>query len=255
MIPIPGNLRVNADDFGLSPSVSRAITAAAEAGLINSISVTPFSDAQTASRLRAVAARPELRIGAHLTFLEVPFLTKPPGFSDGPPSDYRAFLRAYLRGKIAPAAVYQEWRAQIQLLRERLGGRTLSHLDSHQHVHVLPGLWVVGRRLQGEFSIPRLRVPWEGTGHAARKNFPFGLALQTLAWLRRHGADEHFFGVGASLHFTAAAFQSFAQRVAQNPQQNFELMIHPDENPRGQFELAELRRWLEMLAEEKSRHS
>jgi predicted glycoside hydrolase/deacetylase ChbG (UPF0249 family) len=245
----PPNLRVNADDFGLAPGISRAILDAARAGEVNSVSVVPFQDRESKESFAHLAALPGVRIGAHLTFLEVPLLTRPARFPDGsPPADYRAFLGAWLRREIPAAAVYAEWTAQLIRLADRLGeGRASSHLDSHQHIHLLPGLWEVACRLRAELSIPVIRVPWEGTLRAWRKDPPFGAALQTLAWARRRASVEGCFGVATSMRFQAGANRAFAARVARETDRGFELMIHPDESDRGRREMEELRRWHGLL--------
>lgn len=48
--------------------------------------------------------------------------------------------------------VREELEAQLDRFRELLG-RNPTHVDGHQHVHVLPGAWVGGPRQGG--SMPR----------------------------------------------------------------------------------------------------
>ncbi|SRR6266542_616665 len=249
MMPrIPANLRINADDFGLSPSISRSIFRAAEEGLVNSTSVVPFRDSESLGLLAELVAIRDFRAGAHLTFIEVPLLTRPASLPDGlPPADYRAFLAAFLRGKIQPSDVRVEWKAQLDLLRQRLGANPIHHLDSHQHLHLLPRLWTVIVELQRDYGVPTVRRPYERSMRAWFKSFPMGVGLQALAASRPGPISERFFGAGASMGFTAEPHRRFAEEVMSNPTQPYELMVHVGEDERGQRELHELRRWLEYM--------
>jgi predicted glycoside hydrolase/deacetylase ChbG (UPF0249 family) len=240
---IPSNLRVNADDFGLEPAVSRAIAGAAARGLVNSVSVVPFQDDEPSlALLRALG--PGVRIGAHLTYIEVPLLTRPAAFPDGrPPAGYRDLLAAYLRGKIRSAEVLAEWRAQLELLRARID-RPISHLDGHQHLHLLPPLWRVTLELQRQFGIELVRRPAEASRRAWLKDFPMGAGLQLLAVSRPGATPERFFGVGTSMGFRADAYRPMAAEIAAHPERRYELMVHPGEDARGRQELAELERFL-----------
>jgi predicted glycoside hydrolase/deacetylase ChbG (UPF0249 family) len=245
--PIPGNLRINADDFGLTPAISRSIVAAAQEGLINSVSVVPFHDQESRELLGQLLALPQVHIGAHLTFIEVPLLTRPAAFPDGlPPAGYRGFLAAYLRGKIDVEQVRAEWRAQLDLLRSRLGPRPIHHLDGHQHLHQMPRLWPVTRQLQQEYQVAVVRRSREASWRAWLKDFPLGAGLQALAWSRSGRAEERFFGVGTSMGFRAAAYTRLAGEIAAHPERRYELMVHPGADPRGQRELEELRAWLSL---------
>ena len=248
MSRIPPNLRINADDFGLSAALSRAIAQAARDGLVNSISVVPFHDDESLRLLEALAARPDVRVGAHLTFIEVPLLTRPARYPDGrPPATYRQFLTAYLGGKVSARDVAVEWAAQLDLLGSRLGRKPIDHLDGHQHLHLLPALWRVARGLQRDYHVPVLRCPRERSLRAWLKDFPMGAGLQALALSRPGPVEERFFGVGTSMGFRAAAYAAEADLVRSHPERAYELMVHPGEDARGQRELEELARWLERL--------
>lgn len=238
---IPANLIINADDFGLDPGISKAIAHCVEEGLINSFSVMPFSDPFHDDLLKSLLARhPGIRVGAHLSLLtaENRFREHPDHFKD--------FLRLYLTGRYPAARIRAEWERQIRFLGAYLGGpEKLAHLDSHQHIHILPGIWPVARSLQAEFGIPRLRVPYESMRRALPVKFPFGLGLQCLARLRFGKRDARLIGFATSTSFTVAANQDSLRAALANPDKLFELMVHPAEGPvdAARFgEVEELRR-------------
>lgn len=225
--PIPANLIINADDFGLDARVSMAIALCLDEGLINSFSVYPFSDPFHEGLLRAVLRRhPAAKVGAHLA-VTGPGLREHPGH-------FRDFLSRYVTGRFPLPRLRSAWASQIGDLRRRIG-RDPDHLDSHQHLHVLPGLWGMALSLQREFNVPRLRVPYEGLRRGLAYRFPFGAGLQALARLRAEGAPPAFLGFFTSTSFTLEANRAGLERVLAAPERRFELMVHPavPEMPEG----------------------
>ncbi|MEO6097699.1 MAG: ChbG/HpnK family deacetylase [Fibrobacteria bacterium] len=218
---IPANLIINADDFGLDPRISRGIALCLDEGLINSFSVFPFSDDYHAALLSSILEKhPQAKVGAHLSLI-------------GPAMEehrdhHRDFLRRYLTLKIKPAEVRTMWREQVEVLGAYLGGTDkIAHLDSHQHLHVLPGLWQAAKSLQVEFSIPRLRVPYESLVRAVGYRFPFGLGMQVLARMRREKGSPGFIGFFTSTCFSVEANRVGLAQVMRRLGMMFELMVHP----------------------------
>ena len=156
-------------------------------------------------------------------------------------------MAAWLRGKVRAADVAIEWRAQLDLLRSRLGGKPIHHLDGHQHLHVVPGLWRVTLALQREYGVALIRRPCEPTRRAWLKDFPMGAGLQALAACRAVRREERFFGVGTSMAFRARAYRRLGAAVLAHPERRYELMVHPGEDARGEREMAELAAWLDHL--------
>jgi len=224
---IPDNLVINADDFGLDARVSMAIALCLDEGLINSFSVYPFSDPFHEGLLRAVLRRhPSVKVGAHLA-VTGPGLREHPGH-------FRDVLSRYVTGKFPLAHLRPTWKEQVEALRRRLG-RAPDHLDSHQHLHVLPGLWGIALSLQREFDVPRLRVPYEGLRRGLGYRIPFGAGLQALARMRAGHRPPAFLGFFTSTSFTLEGNRVGLERVLAQPQRRFELMVHPavPEMPEG----------------------
>ena len=140
-------LIINADDFGLSAGVNRGILEAHRAGTVGSASLlvnTPgFADAVEAAR-----AAPELDVGLHLNLTA--------GSRFGPLSHLVALA---LAGRIDARDVAAECAAQIERLRAT--GLRITHLDGHEHVHVLPGIWRPVVETAREAGIAVVRVPLE----------------------------------------------------------------------------------------------
>src|SRR6202012_5583899 len=116
-------LIINADDFGLSSIVNRAILATMEEGLVTSTSMMAnmpgFEHGVGLARVHAKLAG---RIGVHLNLTEGRPLTKPildcRQFCDE--SGEFAYRRTplFFLSKRVRNAVYQEFKAQVERLRE-----------------------------------------------------------------------------------------------------------------------------------------
>jgi hopanoid biosynthesis associated protein HpnK len=155
-------LIVHADDFGLSEAVNRAVIAAHEGGIVTSTSLmaggSAFEHAVALAR-----SRPSLDVGVHLTLTEqLPVAANVPSLVDregklSPHATNLAQRRAL--GRISMADVRTELDAQIRRVLD--SGITPTHLDGHQHVHVLPGVAQVVLELARAYRIRAVRYPAE----------------------------------------------------------------------------------------------
>lgn len=120
-------VRINADDFGMSHGVSRAIISLIRSGAVNTASLMVTTAAAGDAAARARSAGLTERIGLHLT------LTWGRACAEaGRPFRDANFLHA--GGSYADeAVVLREFRCQLERFR-RLLGRDPAHVDSHQHV-------------------------------------------------------------------------------------------------------------------------
>lgn len=233
-------LIVNADDFGLHPLINAGIIKGHQEGFITSTSLMPSAPCwQEAVRL--AKENPRLGIGVHLTLVGgVPSVLPKEKVSsllddDGlflP--DYVAFAKRYYSGAVKRSELEAELRAQLE--RALSCGVNITHIDSHQHTHVLPGINSLVLKLSNEYNIIRVRIPKEGylftggfqTG-VGRLIGRSGLSFcADLAALRadslglRH--PQHFYGMLAGGHLNA---QLIANILRQLPEGVSEIMTHP----------------------------
>jgi predicted glycoside hydrolase/deacetylase ChbG (UPF0249 family) len=115
--------------------------------------------------LEQLRDRPRLDAGVHLTLVGERPLSPPAavpsllGRGGAFLPHVRDFALRYALGGIAAAEVEAELRRQIERLLK--AGLTLVHLNSHQHLHVLPRVFAVVLRLAEEYRIPFVRIPRE----------------------------------------------------------------------------------------------
>ena len=136
-------LIVNADDFGLTPGVNRSIAELYRAGALSSATLMAtgafFDDAVAIAR-----ANPGLETGCHILLVdgtpalpphEIPSLC-PDGKSFR--TTLTTFVRDLLSFRIRASEIIAEACAQIRLLQR--AGLHVSHMDTHKHTHLFPGI-------------------------------------------------------------------------------------------------------------------
>lgn len=155
-------LIVNADDYGLTDGVSRAIIRAHREGIVTSTSLLALAPAfeRTSSWL---ADAPGLGTGAHLavvgedppllTAKEIPSLVDKRGRLA---NSWKTFLPRAALGRIDADDLRREFGAQLDRIEG--AGITIDHIDSHQNLHLWPGVRDVVLRLGDERGIRAVRV-------------------------------------------------------------------------------------------------
>lgn len=223
-------LLVNADDFGLHADIDRGILDCVEAGTVQSLSFSPQGRSLDWSKLRELQSA-GVRVGLHLTLVGEPWGTDGRVFVKWP-----QLVRWVLTGGSAARRAL-EAEADWQMNQCLEHGITPDHLDSHQHVHVFPGVWQAAMRLVRRHAIRRLRIPHCPTWKAIKRNAP-GVALQLLAAQRAATMPGALPCLGLAwaghnttdrliAELTALAARRAASRV---PIDSVELVMHPGRN-------------------------
>ena len=255
-IPLPGphpftRLVVNADDFGISARINEGIVLAHRAGIVTATSLMAVGRAfdQAVQCCRAV---PTLDVGVHLTLVAerplLPCRSSLAGDDGRFPASAGAFLQHWLTGSIRRADVQAEWSAQIERVLDH--GIRVTHLDSHQHVHILPGLADLSLHLAARYNIPFVRVPVEDLRgdqwpSLHRINRMFGATVLRASWAlaRLTGAKQANFRPLRFLGFQDGGRLDDLRlrrllRVLR-PGRAYELMCHPGLTP----DEPDLKRW------------
>lgn len=230
-------LIVNADDFGRHVHINEAVEKGLREGILRSATLMAggraFEDA--ISRVRRL---PRLGLGIHFTLVDgVPVL--PPeeipslvGENGTFLPNYNAFSRHYARGGVRLEEVRAELAAQLEKLAA--AGLVVDHADSHQHMHVLPGIAEVVTGLCREAQIPALRAPFApllagGFGGIGQFVGRVGLALlaRNAARLARQAGlfvPGHFAGIVAGEAVDEAELIKVISRLREG---TTEVMMHP----------------------------
>lgn len=228
----PRRLVIHADDFGLARGVNRAIEEGLDAGEITSASIL-LGGPRTGEALAWAAAHPEHDFGVHLNLThgrpllpaaEVPSLVG----ADGRFHTLGRFLMRATLGRVRLSEIAAEWRAQIEAVRA--AGVRISHLDSHQHVHLVPGIFrgvavtlateqhLVLRAMDGPVSIRPSRPDVKGIALALATRIDVGRRY-------RHVAAAHGAGTALRDHATLRDLRATLQDAV--PGETYELVVHP----------------------------
>lgn len=236
-------LIVNADDFGLAESINAGIMKGVKEGLITSTSLM-CSAPSFADAVQRAQKYPNLGLGIHLTLVggvapvlppeQVPSLINEKGVF---PDNYVLLAQRLYSGRLKLEEVRRELSAQIE--KGLATGLKFTHLDSHQHIHVLPGLQDLTLELAANYGFKAVRIP--GEAYTWKGGFDCGMVrmlgkcgLSFCSALFRgklKGKDlvapDHFFGMVAGGHLN----QQLVGNILLNlPDGVSEIMTHPGLN-------------------------
>ncbi|HVN94619.1 MAG TPA: ChbG/HpnK family deacetylase [Terracidiphilus sp.] len=236
-----GALIINADDFGLTSSVNRAIIELHTAGVVTSTSLMARAGA-TDDAIALALRTPTLGVGCHVVLVDGEPVLPPeqiPTLIDLRtghfPASLATFLRRLFSGRIRIAEVEAEISAQIALLQQR--GLRLTHVDTHKHTHVFSQILRPLLRAAHAAGIRAVRNPFEPhwSTRATRRAHWMRLAqVGALRWLepesqriiREAGfvTTSGTVAVAGTGILDAATLRSLLRAL---PNGNWELVTHP----------------------------
>ena len=147
------------DDFGLTQGVNRGIIRAFKHGLLTSTSIMAVGEAAEEAMALALE-NPDLDVGIHLVLADEPPLLPPETLPTlvsrhGLLPSRNRILKAIVSRKLDYGQVEAEWCAQVEKVLK--SGIKITHLDSHQFLHLFPGLSNVSRNIRRRYHIPFMR--------------------------------------------------------------------------------------------------
>ena len=217
-------LIINADDFGMSSTVNRAIVSSMEAGLVTSTSIMAnmpgFEDA-----IELLRQHPSVRgrVGIHLNLTEGHPLSRPildsPLFCDEAGTFlYHRERPLFHLGRKDQEAVYEELKAQLE--KVLAAGIQPIHLDSHHHIHTEWAVAPLMRRLARAYGIPRIRLTRNMGRQPAYPKRVYKAIFNR--WRLSHDASlsttDYFGDIGDMLYFSRRQWPAG---------KTIEIMVHP----------------------------
>lgn len=187
---MPLRLIINADDFGLTPGINRAIAELHQANALTSATLmatgTAFDDA-----VKIAHANPALGVGCHIVLTDGAPISPPhtiPTLLGQNKTTFRPslsdFVQALLRGAICEEEIEREAIAQIEKLQH--ASIRITHLDTHKHTHLFAAVTRPLLRAAERCSIRAIRNPFEpkwnlALGHGSTLR---GLQVKLLSRLK-----------------------------------------------------------------------
>jgi len=165
------NLVINADDYGFTEGINESVMECYSRGAVTDISFLACGD--SFEHATELAEKNNLRkIGIHLALTES---FRPVSSAQDVPTlidkngkflaNYRLFLIRYFTGAVKNDEIYTEFKNQIRKVKK--AGFEITHLDSHEHIHVVPGILKIALALAKEEGIKYIRFPLEKAGFFA----------------------------------------------------------------------------------------
>jgi len=244
---MPARLILNADDFGLTRGINRAIAELHSAGALTSATLmangAAFDDA-----IRIAHAQPTLGLGCHIVLTDGIPISPPETIPTLLGPDGRTFRRsltdffaAALLGRISEADIAREALAQIS--RIQLQGIEITHLDTHKHTHILPRVARPLLAVAERTGIRAIRNPFEPGWSSSIGVSPFfrRVQLRGLGYLKplffslpqiRDGrvcTTDGTLGVSATGSLDATTLRAILNII---PNGTWELVCHPGYNDR-----------------------
>lgn len=237
-------LIVNADDFGIHSLVNAGIIEGHEKGIITSTSLLATGDAFDEA-IALAKTHPSLGIGVHVALVgglrpacdpnEVSSLLTEEGVF---PATYGTFMKWLMNGRIQQEELRKEILQQFSIIMN--AGIPITHVDGHQHLHVLPA--VLPHVLEGmkQYGLNKIRMPAEssfffnGVSSMVRIAGKWGLsyvASQAKTIIKKEGfiTTDYFWGMINGGGLTEEALLPILKAVAKK-QGTHEIMTHPGKN-------------------------
>ncbi len=154
-------LIVNADDFGLSPSVNQAVIRAHREGILTTASLM-VNEAGFDEAVKLAKENPKLGVGLHLTLLH--------GHSALPPEKIPGLVNRrheFSNSPVGVGMIYffddvlrEQLRAEIhaQFEKFRSTGLSLDHVNGHLHLHLHPVIFQILMDDSEQLGIRHLRL-------------------------------------------------------------------------------------------------
>ena len=232
---------MNADDFGLTSGVNRAILEAHRSGILTSATLMANSPAFDEA-VRLAREFPKLSVGCHIVLVNGNPVSSPsaiPSLATGHPGRFRESISSVawcaLTRQLNPSEIENEVTAQIRKIQA--AGITASHVDTHKHTHLFPPILHAVLRAAAACGVPAIRNPIEPRGLPTKESAKLvkrGLQLRLLRWIAGDltrtveaaglRTTDGTIGIAATGSLTLDLFQRL---VASLPDGTWELVCHP----------------------------
>lgn len=151
---------LNADDFGMSHDLNRAVLEGYNYGFLRSASICANGEAFESAINEILPECQDLGLGVHLNIIEGKALTHAECLTDNKGFFNKGYLWFMLNSgkKEVIKTIEKEFRAQIEKIQSVA---KVDHIDSHVHVHAIPEIFRLTARLAKEYNIPYIRTQHE----------------------------------------------------------------------------------------------
>ena len=230
------NIIINADDLGMTPGTNKAIFNGYDHGMITHTSIMANGD-YFSEAIVGLQERKELGVGIHLNLTYGKALHFNSVYNDAEGIfnlGYLKLLALSIRNKEFLKVIEVEFEQQI--LRVVHAGNSITHLDSHRHIHLIPGIYPIVAKLAKKYNISRVRLVNENIidsmSLSGRYNFILNggiikyLLLRTFTAIDASHANLYKNIKFYSILYTGVVTRDILQKLRISDE-NYEVMVHP----------------------------
>lgn len=230
---------INADDFGASKGTNKAIIQGSTSGIINSTSIM-INIFNVDDEDKNFLYNTNINLGLHLNLTNEYAVSKKEDIDllvDKNGKFKNGFVKLFLLSLIHPIKfkkqVELEIRAQIEKYKK--SNIKLLHIDGHRHIHTIPSIFSIIKKLAKEYNIDRIRIINENIFYTIKYNkdysflFDGGLikyfVLIFFSMINHYKTDTYFF----SILYTGKIFEDKVLKIKiPKKYNNLEIMVHPN---------------------------
>jgi len=230
-------LIINADDLAMTPGANKGIFNGYDNGQITHASIMANGD-YFQDAMQGMQDRKKLGLGIHLNLTYGKALINNHLYCNANGEFNLSYTQLlFFKNQNFLKAVEREWEAQIEkVLLYFDTPKTLTHLDSHRHVHLLPHLYPIVIKLAHKYHIKRVRLIKENILSTLmltkRLNFILNAGIIKYVLLRsfsilneRH--QDLYKGIRFySMVYTGAISSDILDKL-KNSKHSYEVMVHP----------------------------
>ncbi|MBQ4114515.1 ChbG/HpnK family deacetylase [bacterium] len=155
---------LNADDFGMSKALNRAVLEGYNSGILKSVSLVANGESFEDALNNVLSVCPDLGVGIHLNLTDGVSLCQDLSTLTNENGEFNnSYLQLLIKSYNPKETefleqVEREFRRQIEKVMSKT---KVFHIDSHNHIHTIPKIFDIVCRLAKEYGIKQVRTHFE----------------------------------------------------------------------------------------------
>lgn len=224
-------LIINADDLGFTKGINQAIKEAHLGGFLSHASLMANANYFDDAVYNVIANCPKLKIGVHVnltcgnSLVDGSFLANNGVFQN-------SFMKFLFIKKSPETLALIEQEIESQIIKIKNLEVEISHIDGHEHVHIIPSINKIIRKLARKYHIPRVREINENTWQSIKfnakttafVNYIKLFLLKTLSTFNQNDGKVKFYSILNTCEINSGNLFNYLQHTKD---EEIEIMLHP----------------------------
>ena len=225
------NLIINADDLGFTLGVNLAIQKAHLQGFLTHASLVANTDFFNHALSEILPSCPKLIIGLHLNLTVGNALIEGSSFSENGKFN-NTFLKLLFLRKSEKVLKELEAEIEAQIIKLKSNGVDIQHIDGNEHIHIIPSINKIVKKLAKKHSIGRIREINENWFTTLKFNFRTASfaniiklsLLKFLSIFNQNKNEVQFYSILNTCEINAENLFNYLENT---DYQSVEIMVHP----------------------------